>query len=103
MQQMRLKFRGDLLVPVPSRMVKLLKKALYAEFASVPIEPGSKTWNRRKRREAADSRKLPPQILHHLLYQEAAEQHAAQTFLAVCDRVEQCAIGRVYVRHRGFR
>jgi hypothetical protein len=51
-------------------------------------EPARETRNRRERDEGIETRQFALQILGHLLDQEIAEGDAAQTLLAVRDRIE---------------
>src|ERR1700738_4707603 len=73
-----------------------------ASFRKPPHEPSPKVRNWRQGREALQLRKLRMQLLDHLLDQEIAERYAAQTVLAVGDRIENRGVGARSLRPCGL-
>ena len=61
------------------------------------LQPRAETGNRRERGEGLDARELVSEPLGHLFDQQIAERDAAQSGLAVCDRIENRGVRRMRI------
>ena len=94
--------RGQLRILEPVRLVEGLQQRplLVADRNVVGLfQPLHEARHRRQRDERIQLRQFAPQLLDHLLDQEAAEGNAAKPFLCVRDRIEHRG-ARAFDRHK---